>query len=231
MIQPNRKFPIWIIIAIGLVFIALIAGIFLILKVHNTYHTYREDAPPVGIIITLVITAVIAMANLILVGFTKLYADQTSAMAHETKKMAEGTQLIADYNNFRWRYELMPLFLPTKKPDIDPGHKEINFYLANYGGLGLFVEIEIVEFDHKENYPKQGPHADFRIPIRNPVQKINEIKSKQQSSDSIEVTFNISFQDKETRKYKQTIKYSFTENEWSFVFDKSCLPVEIRSNL
>lgn len=231
MTQSKTKFPVWIVIAIGLVFIALIVGIFLILKVHNTYYTYREDAPPVGFIVTLVITAVIAIANLILVGFTKFYADQTAAMANETKKMAEGTQLIADYNNFRWRYELMPLFLPTKKPDMDSGRKEINFYLANYGGLGLFVEIEIVEFDHKENYSKQGPHADFRIPIRNPVQKINEIKTRQQSSDSIKVTFNISFQDKETRKYKQTIKYSFTENDWSFIFDKSCLPVEIENSL
>lgn len=231
MTQPKTTFPIWIVIAIGLVFIALIVGIFLVLKVHNTYYTYREDAPPVGLIVTLVITAVIAIANLILVGFTKFYADQTAVMTNETRKMAEGTQLIADYNNFRWRYELMPLFLPTKKPDMDPGRKEINFYLANYGGLGLFVEIEIVEFDHKETYPKQGLHADFRIPIRNPVQKISEIKIRQHSSDSIKVTFNISFQDKETRKYKQTIKYSFTENDWSFIFDKSCLPVEIRSNL
>lgn len=226
--------PLWGILILIAIWAGLILCIILLKAYHNEHSSdiyYDLDLIFNTTILNLIIAMILATATIILVFVTGNYVHQSAIMAQETAKMAQSTQLVADYNNFRWRYELMPLFLPTKKPNLEGGDKELNFHLANYGGLGLFVTIEIVDFNHTEYYPKQGPHADFRIPIRNPIRKMNEIKANQQSSDSIRVTINISFQDKETRKYKQTIRYSFSENDWSFAFDKSCLPVEIKNCL
>lgn len=196
MTQLNPRFPLVLIIL-------LIAAITLLMV--NLFHSS----------INIGITSIIAVANIVLVITTIIYALQTKRMV--------------DYYFTRWQYDLMPLIIPSK-PKFDNDNDVINFFFANFGGLALFVGIEIVEFNLKRNYYKIIPRAEFRIEMKDLTKKMLEINIKKGCSEPTEVTFNINFQDKATRKYNQTMKYRFTEKDWFFIFDESCLPKPINKN-
>lgn len=196
MTQPKPKFPFLLMILLIIAIILLVVDLLHSSILANT-------------------TKIIAIANIMLVIITIIYALQT-------KKAV-------DYYYKRWQYDLMPLFVPLK-PEFDNDNDVINFLFTNFGGLALFVDIEIAEFNHKRNYYKITPCEELRIEMKDLSEKMLKININKEPSEPTEVTFNINFQDKATRKYNQTMKYRFTERDWFFIFDESCLPKPINKN-
>lgn len=208
MNNSDRKLPLWSKIFIAVILLLMIIGIFFIIKIHNTYYTYSEDVPPIGLIITIIITGTIAIANVILVGFTKIYADQTTKMV--------------DYYYQKQKDDLKPLFIPYKE-ESRMSENTMHFLFTNAGNTALFVEIK------KENGDDEDTKYIHKVDRWDIVESVNfDVKRLmiEMETESPMVYISIYFSDTLLNKYKQSLK--FVWKNMQFMFDKSCLPVELK---
>lgn len=214
MNQPKPKLPIraliitnviwWIIIAVGIIYMVRYA----------MYHDTHLDVSIVATIGTMIIAAALVTTNTILVAITKIYTDQTTRMAEETKA-------IVDYYYQTKKDELKPQFIPLGKGYNLDDDNHICFHFINIGEDALYVKIDIEGIVRK--------FEDFHYRIRNEqnfrVGVFNKVEIAKTATVESIVNINITGKDKLLNEYKQTFKFSWKDQKFSI--DNSCLPVEI----
>lgn len=215
----NHGFSTLIILLI--IAVIILAGLLLYIVIKDIGH--EKFYKPIEfwyVVAGFVASITLVIANLILVGITKDYANRTAEMAQATRKMAE-------FNQKTWEYDLRPLLLPQEQ-EVDDVHDTLSLKFANYGGLALFVNASIQEIEDHESWSNIVNMGKKCIKIENLTEKIARLIEKENTSDpcaEFYIIFN--FQDKATNKYIQTIKYKCTKERWFFNFDEQCLPVLI----
>lgn len=201
MNRSKSIFPTWAIIMLAIIWLAVIIGI-----------AFSIATKALEFIPTIIITAVIASANIILVYITKNYAIQTTKMADATKRMLE-------YYHETRKNDLMPLFVPigTQLSKRTPKDNHFSFY--NVGNIALLVEVETEWSDatYKQSQSKveSGEFMFFKGTANQPAFLKNPPEM---------LYIAISFSDRMLNRYRQIVKYNCKWNR--FYFDKSSLPIE-----
>lgn len=200
--KRKYTFPLWTKIAIVFLFLVAILGIIWTLKVHYTYYSFEWERPPIGLITTIAITALIAIANLILVGYTRIYANQT-------KKMVD------HYYQTR-KEDLRPIFVPIPGAGIFSKKEKLwQFVFTNVGATALFVKILAEEGQFGKKYRNSEDVVLAFKQVSCGCFKIGDEPGR---------TVYIYSTDKNAIKYLQTMEYIVG---WGFKWDDSCLPIEL----